>query len=209
VCSQNKCVEPGAPAGAPQPGYAPAGQPQPGYAQPGYAPQPYPGQPGQPGPAAEPAAVDPVRPGGSFAGLIGDGFKDGFNIGIGVRGGYTLPMHLYVGGTFVYHLGTSLGFGKVNVYYVGGEVGYALAAGPLEIIPYGGIGMAIWAFSSDAPGFGSVSDSSSKIAFWPGCMIHYPFGKAFIGGDARFVVVTDTNGDGNAFSTFFTGGMKF
>jgi hypothetical protein len=160
---------------------------------------------------------------GSAGVLLGNAFKDGLNIGIGARGGYTLPMNLYIGGTFVYHLGnsTSTPFGdvKVNAYYFGAEVGYDLAAGPVVIRPYGGLGYATFIIKTpaiDLGQFGSVpgtSASTSKFAFWPGATLLYPLGGAFIGADARFLLITDSkdaNGDSlNAFSLFATAGLQF
>jgi hypothetical protein len=188
-------AEPAAPAAAPaDPAAAPAAAPM--------------------GEAAASDSGGPVKPGVSAALLLGNGFKDGYGIGLGARVGYTLPMNLYIGGTFVYHLGktesTPLGDYKWQVYYFGGEVGYDVAAGPLVIRPYAGIGLST--VKVDIPGFSfagfttpSTSASDSKVAIWPGATLLYPLGNAFVGADARFVVVSDYN----AFSAFLTGGMNF
>ncbi len=154
--------------------------------------------------------------------LFGNAFKDGLNLGIGARGGYTLPMNLYLGGTFVYHLGksTSTPFGdvKVNAYYFGAEVGYDVAAGPVVVRPYGGIGYATFTVKTPDINFLGVtvpgtSVSTSKLAFWPGATVLYPLGSAFVGADARFLVISDsTQADGSslsAFSVFATAGMQF
>jgi outer membrane protein with beta-barrel domain len=151
---------------------------------------------------------------GSIAGLLGYGFKDGTNLGLGVRGGYTLPMNLYLGGTFVYHLGKSesTGFGdvKANIYYFGVEGGYDIAAGPVVVRPYLGLGGAT--LKATSPGFNlggisvpSASNSETRFALWPGATVLYPLGSAFIGADARFLIVEDSN----AFSLFATGGVQF
>ncbi|HEY4105248.1 MAG TPA: hypothetical protein VGM44_15225, partial [Polyangiaceae bacterium] len=173
-------------------------------------------------------AQDASTAGHASAGLlVGDGFKDGFNLGFGLRAGYTLPMNVYVGGTFVYHLGksqdqaipsfdpntgnitTTTISAKLNVYYVGAEGGYDIDAGPVVIRPYLGLGYAT--ATASITGFPSVSQS--KFAFWPGATLLYPLGGAFIGADARFVFIsgaTDENGDAyNAFSLFATAGMQF
>jgi hypothetical protein len=163
------------------------------------------------------AADSPSAGHGSAALLLGDGFKDGVGIGFGVRGGYTLPMNLYLGGTFVYHLGKteSTAFGDVTarLYYFGVEGGYDIAAGPVIVRPYAGLGDAtvtgtvpgIPAAPPFFPGSPSQTVSSSKFAFWPGAAVLYPLGSAFVGGDARFLVVSDSN----AFSLFATGGLQF
>jgi hypothetical protein len=155
--------------------------------------------------------------GASAALLLGDGFRDYFNVGIGARAGYTLPMGVYVGGTFVYHLGKNEpmlgGDSKVNVYYFGAEGGYEMGAGPLTLRPYAGIGYAIAAFSRPGYSIGSVplppvSGSEGKGALWPGVTAIFPIGNLFVGGDARYVVVLDAE-DVNAFCIFATGGMTF
>jgi hypothetical protein len=145
--------------------------------------------------------------GPSAALLVGNGFKDGYNVGIGARGGVTLPMSVYVGGTLVYHLGKSESspFGDVSarVLYVGGEGGYDIEAGPLTVRPFLGLGFANFTASA----FG-VSNSTGKLAFWPGAVALFPIGNLFVGADARYVLVVDAN-DANAFSLFATLGMNF
>jgi hypothetical protein len=151
----------------------------------------------------------------SAAVLLGDGFKDGYGLGLGVRGGYTLPMNVYVGGTFIYHLGktTSTPFGdeKANIYYFGVEGGYDLAAGPVVVRPYLGLGGVTAAVS-----LGGASDSESKLALWPGATVLFPIGHLSVGADARYVIVAGSSStdDGNsssenAFSLFATAGYQF
>ena len=157
------------------------------------------------------AEASPTAGHASAAALLGNGFKDGVGIGLGVRGGYTLPMNLYLGGTFIYHLGksetTPFGDFKINIYYFGGEVGYDIAAGPVVVRPYLGLGPAT--ATATVPGFSagfpSQSSSDTKFGFWPGATGLFPIGNAFVGADARFLVVSDFN----AFSLFATGGLQF
>ena len=160
------------------------------------------------------AEESPTAGHGSAAALLGYGFKDGVGVGLGVRAGYTLPMNVYLGGTFVYHLGKSEndGFGdaSVKLYYFGVEGGYDIPAGPVVVRPYLGLGAATVKFSApniNLGGFGSTSLSSSdtKFALWPGATVLYPIGPAFVGGDARFLIVDQFN----AFSVFATGGIQF
>jgi hypothetical protein len=156
------------------------------------------------GAATAHAAESPTAGHASIGGLLGYGFEDGINLGLGVRGGYTLPMNVYVGGTFVYHLGkseeTPFGDVSVNVYYVGVEGGYDIAVDPVVIRPYLGLGPAIAVGS-----IGDESESETKFGAWPGATLIYPIGSAFVGGDARFLIVDDFN----AFSVFATGGIQF
>jgi Outer membrane protein beta-barrel domain len=166
--------------------------------------------------AASPARADesPTAGHASVAGLLGYGFKDGVGVGLGVRGGYTLPMNLYLGGTFMYHFGKSEndGFGDVSehLYYFGVEGGYDIYAAPVIIRPYLGLGAATATASVPSSTFdgvtiggGSVSDT--KFGVWPGVSALYPIGSAFVGADARFLIVSDFN----AFSLFATGGYQF
>lgn len=144
-----------------------------------------------------------------MAGLLGYGFEDGVKLGLGVRGGYTLPMNVYVGGTFLYHLGESEEFGgietSVNIYYFGVEGGYDLNVEPVVIRPYLGLGAATVSASTDGAGAFDVDASETRFAAWPGATVIYPIGNAFVGGDARFLIVDEAN----AFSIFATGGIQF
>lgn len=160
------------------------------------------------------AEDSPTAGHGSVGALLGYGFKDGVDFGVGVRGGYTLPVNVYIGGTFVYHLGksvsTPLGDVSTKLYYFGAEGGYDIPAGPVVIRPYLGLGAAT--AKVDVPGatvFGvtvpGASASDTKFAVWPGATLLYPIGSAFVGADARFLVVSDFN----TFSLFATGGIQF
>jgi hypothetical protein len=150
----------------------------------------------------------------SAGALVGYGFKDGVGLGLGGRVGYTLPMNVYLGGTFVYHLGktqsTAFGDVKTHLYYVGVEGGYDINAAPVVIRPYLGLGFATASVSipgGTSGGFTipAATVSDTKFAAWPGATLLYPIGNAFVGADARFLVVSDFN----AFSAFATGGMQF
>ncbi|MEI9950099.1 MAG: hypothetical protein WDO74_14285 [Pseudomonadota bacterium] len=160
------------------------------------------------------AEAAPTAGHASIAGLVGYGFKDGVNFGLGLRGGYTLPMNLYLGGTFVYHLGksqsTPIGDASTNLYYFGVEGGYDLAAGPVVIRPYLGLGPATAKVTfpgatSGGVTFPETTVSDTRFAFWPGATLLYPLGPVFIGADARFLIVEDFN----AFSAFATVGYQF
>jgi len=163
---------------------------------------------------AQAAEQSPTAGHASAAALLGYGVKDGVGLGLGVRGGYTLPMNLYIGGTFVYHLGKSesTAFGDVSthLYYLGAEGGYDINVTPVIVRPYLGLGVATATATIPGGSFGGVtfpstSASDSRFALWPGGSVLYPLGNAFVGGDARFLIVSDFN----AFSLFATGGWQF
>jgi hypothetical protein len=154
---------------------------------------------------------------GASAGLlVGNGFEDGYNLGIGARGGVTLPFSLYVGGTFVYHLGktesTAAGDITANAFYFGPEGGYDIDVGPLTIRPYLGLGYANLRVSAPDACIGSVcvggSNTTGKLAFWPGATALVGLGGLFAGVDARYIAVVDAD-NANAFALYLTGGLQF
>jgi hypothetical protein len=154
---------------------------------------------------------------GASAGLlVGNGFKDGYNVGLGARGGVTLPMNIYVGGTFLYHLGKTESVAgadvTANVWFLGAEGGYDLGVGPLTLRPYLGLGYAHLSVSApDVCALGtcvSASDSDGKVAFWPGATGLFNLGSWFVGVDLRYTVLLDVD-DGNAFGAFATAGLGF
>lgn len=154
--------------------------------------------------------ISPTAGHASVGGLLGYGFDDGVNFGLGVRAGYTLPMNLYLGGTFVYHFGKSEGPVSTKLYYLGVEGGYDIAVSSIVIRPYLGLGSATAKANVDTICYGTTclnggSVSDSKFAVWPGATLLYPIDNFFIGGDARFLVVSEAN----AFSLFATGGVQF
>ena len=146
----------------------------------------------------------------SVAFLAGHGEKDAFKSGIGGRVGYTLRNNIYLGGSFVSHLGTQDGPVQANVWYAGGEVGYELEAGPVIVRPYVGVGIAsAWA-SVFMPAIGSypggrIEASDRRVAIWPGASVLLPIDRAFIGVDAKFLVVENAN----AFNAYGTLGVAF
>jgi hypothetical protein len=152
---------------------------------------------------------------GSAAALLGWGFKDPAQFGIGLRGGYTFPVNVYVGGTFVYHLGKSQsipggGDFSANMYYIGVEGGYDIAAGPVVVRPYLGLGPAFVHASVPSVSFGGItasggSDTETRFGVWPGVVGLYPIDNFFVGLDMRVVIVSEAT----AFSLFATGGMQF
>ena len=137
-------------------------------------------------------------------------------LGMGARGGYTFENRLYVGAAFVFHLGTSDESdgpgGKVGssarFLYTGAEVGYELPVGPVVIRPYGGVGL-ILSMVTLSQGDQSQSDSSTSLAFWPGCTVTYaiPRSSFYVGGDTKLVIAT--KGGDPSFGLFATGGMRF
>jgi len=137
-------------------------------------------------------------------------------LGVGVRGGYTLANRVYIGGTFVFHLGTSeSGEGPAGTVessarflYTGAEGGYDIPVGPVVIRPYAGVGLILGMVSVKAGGE-SNSDTSSSLAFWPGCTVTYaiPRSSFYVGGDTKIVIAT--KGGDPSFGMFATGGMRF
>ena len=152
------------------------------------------------------AKGSPTAGHGSVGGLAGYGFKNETRYGLGVVGGYTLPMNLYLGGTFVYHLGVSAGDARLSMYYFGFEGGYDIAAGPLVIRPYLGLGPVMQHYSRETlEQLPAVTETETWFGFWPGAKVLYPISFAFVGVDARYVILKDYNFLG----LFATGGVQF
>lgn len=136
-------------------------------------------------------------------------------VGLGVRGGYTLPINVYIGASFAYHLGGTNE--KDGVKYtgssllVGPEVGYDLAAGPLVVRPYVGLGYGSAKAKAELNGSSVVDRSEGGFALWPGVLARYPIDMFFVGVDARFAVITGTDKitNANGFGAFVTGGATF
>ncbi|HSO37670.1 MAG TPA: outer membrane beta-barrel protein [Labilithrix sp.] len=137
-------------------------------------------------------------------------------LGVGVRGGYTLGNRVYIGGTFVFHLGTSESNegpagtveSSARFLYTGAEGGYDIPVGPVVIRPYAGVGLILGMVSLKSGGE-SNSDTSSSLAFWPGCTVTYaiPRSSFYVGGDTKIVIAT--KGGDPSFGMFATGGMRF
>jgi hypothetical protein len=163
---------------------------------------------------AAPAAPPDTSGHGSVAALVGYG-SDDLKLGLGVRAGYTLPAHVYLGGTFMYHLGESSSVDGItasaHLFYFGAEGGYEIAAGPVIVRPYIGIGLAVATASvsgSDQVSGVPVSGSGSANHFsvWPGVTVLYPITPNFaVGADARFLIVSSSN----SFGAFATGQYTF
>ena len=140
-------------------------------------------------------AADVVGHGGASVALMLAVGSNSLNFGLGARGGYTLPDawgpgHLYIGGLFSNHF-VSGG----NVFYLGPEAGYELAAGPVIVRPYLGLGFADEHFNGvtvtvDNTTITSPGASDSEFAFWFGGTALYPVTSSIgVGADARILVV--------------------
>lgn len=185
----------------------------------------------EPAPAAATTASSgsssEVKSGVSVAALVGDVFSDWWNIGFGARVGYNIS-NIYIGGTFVYHLGKSIepapGYkSDLKTMLYGVEGGYELAAGPMMIRPYAGIGMASVKNTFTTPDINlgivnipgtSTETSDSKLTIWPGVTAMYPMGSAFVGADVRYIAVTGVDvpsgvASPSGLGVYLTAGAKF
>lgn len=162
----------------------------------------------------EPASAPPAPI--SVAPLLGYATSDA-GIGVGLRGGYTLASGLHVGGTFVHHFGTTVDGGaiggqklesSVRLFYPGVEVGYEIPAGPVKLMPYGGLGV-VFVTATTKLGSREESATDSSAALWPGLRVSYdvPRSRMYVGGDTRLVLLA-AGGD-PSFGVFATGGMRF
>jgi hypothetical protein len=127
-----------------------------------------------------------VREGLEGAVGIGTGFSDTYGVGLEARVGYTFRGGIYAGGAVEYYQGHSLDTESAHATFVGGEVGYRIfATRQLEIRPYVFGGPAFVTQIQSVPFF---VDSGTSFAIQPGGLVTYHFGRAFVGGDARWLV---------------------
>jgi hypothetical protein len=159
------------------------------------------------GPSAE------VLVGYAVTDTVDDAIAVGYDVGLGARGGFTMPLNFYVGGTFLYHVGTHTSATSSNVWYLGGEGGYQIEVAPITVRPYVGVGYANWRseWAANSCGLGSCiagSRNNGSAALWPGLAIVGNIGSYFVGGDVRYVVLFDVF-DGNTAGAFLTGGVRF
>lgn len=127
-----------------------------------------------------------VREGLEGAVGIGTGFSDTYGLGLEARVGYTFRGGIYAGGAIEYYHGHSVDTQSAHATFVGGEVGYKIFATPrLEIRPYVFGGPAFVTQVQSVPFF---VDSGTSFAIQPGGLVTYHFGRAFVGGDARWLV---------------------
>ncbi len=142
--------------------------------------------------------------------MLGTGFSDRMGIGTGLKAGYTFPNRIYVGGLMNYHFGKSLEYAGSEIstrsYYLGPEAGYDVGLGKVILRPVVGLGYAFSRESVSGNAAAQVADSTntnSRVYVAPGASVHYPIGNFFVGGDARYMVMT---GD-NALTLFGSGGV--
>lgn|GEM_PF-5161823 len=96
----------------------------------------------------------------------------------------------------------------LNIWTLEGDVGYELAAGPIELRPYLGIGIGDPKASANG-----VSVSTVYFALMPGAVAKYNFNGPFavgpyVGLDVHMTWLV-TAGGGNGLSFLATGGYRF
>jgi opacity protein-like surface antigen len=126
--------------------------------------------------------------------------SDNLNFGLGLKAGYTLPIDLYVGGMFDYFFGehdenTINGVHNehsFSIFLLAPEVGYDFGITPEFMVrPFGGIGLASAHVEacSQGPGVNFCADESrSDVGLTLGGLVHYSIGRAFFGGELRFLL---------------------
>lgn len=179
------------------------------------APGPKEGEPPPPAPCPEPAPATapvgeaaPSKPSGgapeteatepapkiSARAFVGYGSTPAGGLGFGAHGAYDVVPHVPVGLSLTYQLGR----GGVSALFVGPDVGYAIAAGPLVVTPYLGLGV-----------FHVMGGGSTTVGLWPGVLGTFAIPKtpAFVGVDARMIAAAD--GAGTVLVAYATGGARF
>jgi hypothetical protein len=144
---------------------------------------------------------------------------DPYFFGLGIRGGYELDNKIFLGAGFVYHLGQSdtltantpgaqtaaVVEAHQNYMLAYLEGGYDIWTGNLIIRPsmWLGMGFAIVDPYLTSGGVHTVSD----FMFAPGLNLLYSMDGIYLGGDARYVIVTADGLAGLDF--FFVIGLRF
>ncbi len=133
----------------------------------------------------------------SFGGMLGYGFGDQYGVGLGAKGGYTFPNRVYVGGNLNYHFGTSQDFLDNNTvssttWFLGPEAGYDFGVGPVILRPVVGVGMGFNTNTVQGT-LANTDDTRVRPYIAPGASVHYPIGNFFVGGDGRFMIMSDAN----------------
>lgn len=127
---------------------------------------------------------------------------DPYSLGLGIRGGYELDSRIFLGAGFVYHLGNSddltrsmpgtqvveVVSARQNYMLAFLEGGYDIWLGDLIVRPsmWLGLGFAVVDPHFRTGGLRTEID----FLFAPGLNLIYVFDGLYIGGDARYVVVT-------------------
>ena len=157
------------------------------------------------GPGTERA--EPTAPGvreGLEGGVgLGTGFSSTYSVGLEARVGYTFRDGVYAGGSLQYFAGTSINSQSNHATFIGGELGYKVfTSRKFEIRPYVFLGPSFITQVRDNPFF---VDSSTSFAVQPSVVMMYHFGRAFLGGDGRWLVTPSPA----TFALFVSGGVGF
>jgi hypothetical protein len=154
---------------------------------------------------AEPEAAEPkeTKPPISIGIAIGwgtDFVSDApniFGLGFGLNGGYTFDFGLFIGGQFEYFLGsTNPGIApdtevSSNEMLLGVDVGYNINVKPVTIRPSLALGMTLrHTFNENGL---NADTSSNNVNFYaaPGALVTFPIKNFFVGGDLRFLEITE------------------
>jgi hypothetical protein len=151
----------------------------------------------------EPARAPGVREGLEGGVGLGTGFSSTYGVGMEARIGYTLRNGIYGGASLQYYAGTSTNSQSNHATFVGGELGYKVfTSRRFEIRPYVFLGPSFITQVRDNPFF---VDSSTSFAVQPSVLLMYHFGRAFLGGDARWLVTPSPA----TLAVFVSGGIGF
>lgn len=125
---------------------------------------------------------------------------DDYNLGVGFRGGYTLPMNVYVGGTFDYFFGEHDDWaGPNNLRYeydasawaITADGGYDFALLPTVMIrPFAGLTIVHyeWDFCDEAFGtFGCWEDDDTDVGLTLGGILNIKVGPILLGPEVRLL----------------------
>jgi hypothetical protein len=150
-------------------------------------------------PAPEPANAaerpPPYRQGLQAEAGLGTGFSSTYGLGIEGAVEYTWSQGIIAGGGVQYFQGQTVNDQSSHAMFIGGTVGYRIFPSPkVEVRPYAFVGPAFitTVSATSNPNQPNVV-SKTDLAVQPGVIAQYHFGRAFVGGDAHYMLTPSPN----------------
>jgi hypothetical protein len=140
-------------------------------------------------------AERPYRQGLQAEAGLGTGFSSTYGLGLLGAVEYTWSQGILAGGQVQYFMGQTVNGQSSHAMFVGGEVGYRIFPTPkVEVRPYAFVGPAfITTVSPTANPNQPNVISKTDLAVQPGVVGQYHFGRAFVGGDAHYMLTPSPN----------------
>jgi hypothetical protein len=140
-------------------------------------------------------AERPYRRGVQAEAGFGTGFSSTYGLGLLGAVEYTWSQGILAGAQVQYFVGQTVNDRSSHAMFVGGEVGYRIfPSANVEVRPYAFVGPAFITTVSPTsnPNQPNVV-SKTDLAVQPGVIAQYHFGRAFVGGDAHYMLTPSPN----------------